>query len=97
MPDLYFDLYALKKSVQPARFFPKSGSCKQRKNPQNHCGSKDFSGDPAEIRTPDTLLKRQVLCRLSYWVTYPASSHTADRWGFRAGLKWQGWLDSNQR
>ena len=25
-------------------------------------------GDPAEIRTPDTLLKRQVLCRLSYWV-----------------------------
>ncbi len=29
----------------------------------------DFSsGDPAGIRTPDTLLKRQVLCRLSYWV-----------------------------
>ena len=25
------------------------------------------SGDPAGIRTPDTLLKRQVLCRLSYW------------------------------
>ena len=25
-------------------------------------------GDPAGIRTPDTLLKRQVLCRLSYWV-----------------------------
>ena len=25
-------------------------------------------GDPAEIRTPDTLLKRQVLCRLSYWI-----------------------------
>ena len=25
-------------------------------------------GDPAEIRTPDTLLKRQVLCQLSYWV-----------------------------
>ena len=24
-------------------------------------------GAPAEIRTPDTLLKRQVLCRLSYW------------------------------
>ena len=29
-----------------------------------------FHGDPAEIRTPDTLLKRQVLCRLSYWVTW---------------------------
>lgn len=27
-----------------------------------------FIGDPAGIRTPDTLLKRQVLCRLSYWV-----------------------------
>ena len=26
------------------------------------------SGDPAGIRTPDTLLKRQVLCRLSYWI-----------------------------
>ena len=26
-----------------------------------------FSGDPAGIRTPDTLLKRQVLCLLSYW------------------------------
>ncbi len=25
------------------------------------------SGAPAGIRTPDTLLKRQVLCRLSYW------------------------------
>ena len=27
-----------------------------------------IGGDPAEIRTPDTLLKRQVLCRLSYWI-----------------------------
>ena len=26
-----------------------------------------LSGAPAGIRTPDTLLKRQVLCRLSYW------------------------------
>ena len=30
----------------------------------------DSLGDPAEIRTPDTLLKRQVLCRLSYWVKW---------------------------
>ncbi len=29
-----------------------------------------FCGDPAGIRTPDTLLKRQVLCRLSYWVKW---------------------------
>ena len=26
-----------------------------------------FVGAPAGIRTPDTLLKRQVLCLLSYW------------------------------
>jgi hypothetical protein len=26
-----------------------------------------FFGAPGGIRTPDTLLKRQVLCRLSYW------------------------------
>ena len=26
-----------------------------------------FLGAPAGIRTPDTLLKRQVLCLLSYW------------------------------
>ena len=26
------------------------------------------SGELSGIRTPDTLLKRQVLCRLSYWV-----------------------------
>ena len=30
-----------------------------------------FAGAPAGIRTPDTLLKRQVLCLLSYWGKYP--------------------------
>ena len=45
-----------------------------------------FFGAPAGIRTPDTLLKRQVLCRLSYWGKSIIK------------LKgWQGWLDSNQR
>ena len=33
-----------------------------------------FLGAPAEIRTPDTLLKRQVLCRLSYWVILSAGN-----------------------
>ena len=33
-------------------------------------------GDPPEIRTPDTLLKRQVLCRLSYWVMKPIKRKT---------------------
>ena len=29
--------------------------------------ARDLFGAPAGIRTPDTLLKRQVLCLLSYW------------------------------
>ena len=32
------------------------------------CSDKSLFGDPAGIRTPDTLLKRQVLCLLSYWI-----------------------------
>ena len=32
-----------------------------------HKGTALAFGAPAGIRTPDTLLKRQVLCRLSYW------------------------------
>ena len=37
----------------------------QKKTPRQKAGS--FFGAPAGIRTPDTLLKRQVLCLLSYW------------------------------
>ncbi len=33
-----------------------------------HANACRFSGDPAGIRTPDPLLKRQLLCRLSYRV-----------------------------
>ena len=36
------------------------------KRPDTQMGIWSF-GDPPEIRTPDTLLKRQVLCLLSYW------------------------------
>ena len=39
-------------------------SAEKEKSPQ-FCGL--FLGAPAGIRTPDTLLKRQVLCLLSYW------------------------------
>ena len=57
-------------------------------------------GDPAGIRTPDTLLKRQVLCRLSYWVKYIRKTkgdvYTSGRCTIRDDA-WQGWLDSNQR
>ena len=35
------------------------------KNPRNPHGYEDFLGAPSGIRTPDTLLKRQVLYRLS--------------------------------
>ena len=47
-------------------------------------------GDPAGIRTPDPLLKRQLLCRLSYRVKtlWPPPGRRE---------KWLGRLDSNQR
>ena len=53
-------------------------SCKS-KSPETIEISGLFRGAPAEIRTPDTLLKRQVLCLLSYWGI----------------LNWLGWRDSN--
>ncbi len=40
------------------------------KSPQTIGITGFFCGDPAGIRTPDTLLKRQVLCRLSYWIIF---------------------------
>ena len=46
-------------------------------------------GDPAGIRTPDPLLKRQLLCRLSYRIVF-YSKRIRDQF-------WLGRLDSNQR
>ena len=46
-------------------------------------------GDPAGIRTPDPLLKRQLLCRLSYRIVF-YSKRICDQF-------WLGRLDSNQR
>ena len=46
--------------------------------------SRAFFGAPAGIRTPDTLLKRQVLCLLSYWGVYTLGEKP-----------WLGWRDSN--
>ena len=43
------------------------GDCSEKQNAADNKKSA-ASGDPAGIRTPDTLLKRQVLCLLSYWV-----------------------------
>ena len=64
--------------VQNGRvFLEEEGSSRGRSPPRIRilCASKNtrpkwtgiFTGAPAGIRTPDTLLKRQVLCRLSYW------------------------------
>ena len=44
------------------------------KNPVTETGYRIFRGDPAGIRTPDPLLKRQLLCRLSYRVRMPCAS-----------------------
>ena len=45
------------------------GDCSEKQNAADNKQSA-ASGDPAGIRTPDTLLKRQVLCLLSYWVIF---------------------------
>ena len=48
-------------------------------------------GDSAGIRTPDPLLKRQLLCLLSYRIVYPRIASS----GYVCF--WLGRLDSNQR
>ena len=56
-----------------------------------------FTGAPAGIRTPDTLLKRQVLCRLSYWgglITLTDGNGANES---RSDRAWQGRQDSNLR
>ena len=50
-------------------------------------------GDPAGIRTPDPLLKRQLLCRLSYRIMGMDLYGNAPQ----AEEVWLGRLDSNQR
>ena len=46
--------------------FESPGKCKKRKTPMHL----PLFGDPPGIRTPDPLLKRQLLCRLSYRVIH---------------------------
>ena len=43
-----------------------------------------FAGAPAGIRTPDTLLKRQVLCLLSYWGACIRTSAASALYGLEA-------------
>ena len=57
-----------------------------------------FYGAPAGIRTPDTLLKRQVLCLLSYWGIWELLPEAGHPFGARTGRRisvWLGWRDSN--
>ena len=54
-------------------------------------------GDPAGIRTPDPLLKRQLLCRLSYRIRVKHLLPINHRPRGRIHGQWQGRLDSNQR
>ena len=56
-----------------------------------------FSGDPAGIRTPDPLLKRQLLCRLSYRIRVKHLLPINHWPRGRIHGQWQGRLDSNQR
>ena len=51
-------------SFTPAPFESPHSVDKQQGRPD---GVALLLGAPAGIRTPDTLLKRQVLCLLSYW------------------------------
>ena len=62
-----------------------------------HANACRFSGDPAGIRTPDPLLKRQLLCRLSYRIRVKHLLPINHRPRGRIHGQWQGRLDSNQR
>ena len=59
-----------------------------------------ISGAPAGIRTPDTLLKRQVLCLLSYWgIPYSDNTTTNSNMDLllreRAGKRiWSRWAQA---
>ena len=63
---MQFDLYASRKRPISPLFVSKNHAKKQKESPSKPCGSEGNLGDPAGIRTPDPLLKRQLLCRLSY-------------------------------
>ena len=54
-----------------------------------------FLGAPAGIRTPDTLLKRQVLCLLSYWGIGEGDLSFKSSAGGGRRVFWLGWRDSN--
>ena len=113
--DLHFDLYALRNGADLGEFFAvpiaestMKSSCKL----PLLAIYRNASGDPAGIRTPDPLLKRQLLCLLSYRImmlaiklpvpTAPYVPRTMrQRYEFHPKyapqVDWLGRLDLNQR
>ena len=73
------------------------GGMNGAKNPVTETGYRIFRGDPAGIRTPDPLLKRQLLCRLSYRIRVKHLLPINHWPRGRIHGQWQGRLDSNQR
>ena len=67
------------------------------KNPRSTTAPGISAGDPSGIRTPDPLLKRQLLCRLSYRIRVKHLLPINHRPRGRIHGQWQGRLDSNQR
>ncbi len=58
------EMFSGKKVARKLHKTTKTDLTKQE-NPQNLNSFKGFRGDPSETRTPDTLIKSQVLCQLS--------------------------------
>ena len=61
------------------QFFPTLSRPEKRKKPANSMVCGLFAGAPAGTRTPDTLLKRQVLYLLSYWGVVVGASFGSSR------------------
>nr|DAN47066.1 MAG TPA: hypothetical protein [Caudoviricetes sp.] len=62
---MHFDLHTVRKAASNGCFSDLLTPAKAKEKPSKPCGSKGSPGASSGIRTPDTLLKRQVLCRLS--------------------------------
>jgi hypothetical protein len=64
----YFNIYRLAAKAATVDLAFVSGVLdRQNSSKRDGLMTVSFFGAPAGIRTPDTLLKRQVLCLLSYW------------------------------
>ena len=62
---MHFDLHAVRKVASNGCFSDLLTPAKAKEKPSKPCSSKGSPGASSGIRTPDTLLKRQVLCQLS--------------------------------